>query len=51
MAVLAVSYETLTSRATKPIGYARVSTRQQPTDPQTADILAAGCRRDELCVD
>jgi DNA invertase Pin-like site-specific DNA recombinase len=36
---------------TKLIGYARVSTRQQSTDRQEADILAAGVRRDDLYVD
>ena len=36
---------------TKLIGYARVSTRQQSTDRQQADILAAGVRRDDLYVD
>jgi DNA invertase Pin-like site-specific DNA recombinase len=35
----------------KLIGYARVSTRQQSTDRQQADILAAGVRRDDLYVD
>ena len=35
----------------KLIGYARVSTRQQPTDGQRAEILAAGVRRDDLYVD
>jgi DNA invertase Pin-like site-specific DNA recombinase len=35
----------------KLIGYARVSTRQQATDRQTADLLAAGIRRDDLYVD
>lgn len=33
------------------IGYARVSTRQQSTDRQEADLLAAGIRRDDLYVD
>ena len=33
------------------IGYARVSTRQQSTDRQQADLLAAGVRRDDLYVD
>jgi DNA invertase Pin-like site-specific DNA recombinase len=32
-------------------GTRRVSTRQQDTDRQTADLLAAGLRRDDLCVD
>lgn len=32
----------------KLIGYARVSTRTQSTDRQTADLLAAGVRRDDL---
>lgn len=36
---------------TKLIGYARVSTRQQSTDRQEVDILAAGVRRDDLYVD
>ena len=36
---------------TKLIGYARVSTRQQSTDRQEADLLAAGVRRDDLYVD
>jgi DNA invertase Pin-like site-specific DNA recombinase len=36
---------------TKLIGYARVSTRQQSTDRQLADLLAAGVRRDDLYVD
>jgi DNA invertase Pin-like site-specific DNA recombinase len=35
----------------KPIGYARVSTRQQDTDRQEHDLLAAGVRRDDLYVD
>ena len=35
----------------KLIGYARVSTRQQSTDRQQADILAGGVRRDDLYVD
>lgn len=35
----------------KMIGYARVSTRQQSTDRQLADLLAAGVRRDDLYVD
>lgn len=34
---------------TKLIGYARVSTRQQSTDRQQTDLLAAGVRRDDLC--
>lgn len=33
------------------IGYARVSTRQQSTDRQQVDLLAAGVRRDDLYVD
>jgi len=36
---------------TKLIGYARVSTRQQSTDRQEADLLSAGVRRDDLYVD
>lgn len=36
---------------TKLIGYARVSTRQQSTDRQRVDLLAAGVRRDDLYVD
>jgi DNA invertase Pin-like site-specific DNA recombinase len=36
---------------TKLIGYARVSTRQQSTDRQEADLLAAGVRRDDLYMD
>ncbi|MGC5225461.1 recombinase family protein [Micromonospora sp. DT81.3] len=35
----------------KLIGYARVSTRQQFTDRQEADLLAAGVRRDDLYID
>ena len=35
----------------KLIGYARVSTRQQSTDRQEKDLLAAGVRRDDLYVD
>lgn len=35
----------------KLIGYARVSTRQQDTDRQKQDLLAAGVRRDDLYVD
>lgn len=35
----------------KLIGYARVSTRTQETDRQTADLLAAGVRRDDLYAD
>ncbi|MGO1532289.1 MAG: recombinase family protein [Microbacterium sp.] len=35
----------------KLIGYARVSTRQQSTDRQEADLLAAGVRRDDLYAD
>src|SRR6478752_2841896 len=35
----------------KLIGYARVSTRQQSTDRQEIDLLAAGVRRDDLYVD
>ncbi len=51
MAVFIVSYETPGSRVTKLIGYARVSTRQQSTDRQEIDLLAAGVRRDDLYVD
>ena len=36
---------------TKLIGYARVSTRQQSTDRQQVDILAAGVRQDDLNID
>ena len=36
---------------TKLIGYARVSTRQQSTDRQETDLLAAGVRQDDLYVD
>lgn len=36
---------------TKLIGYARVSTRQQSTDRQQADLIAAGVRADDLYVD
>lgn len=35
----------------KLIGYARVSTRDQSTDRQQTDLLAAGVRRDDLYVD
>ena len=35
----------------KLIGYARVSTKQQDTDRQLADLLAAGVRRDDLYID
>jgi len=35
----------------KLIGYARVSTRQQSTDRQETDLLAAGVRRDDLYLD
>jgi DNA invertase Pin-like site-specific DNA recombinase len=35
----------------KLIGYARVSTKQQDTDRQVADLIAAGVRRDDLYVD
>ena len=35
----------------KLIGYARLSTRQQSTERQQADILASGVRRDDLYVD
>lgn len=35
----------------KLIGYARVSTRQQSTDRQEADLIGAGVRRDDLYVD
>lgn len=35
----------------KLIGYARVSTRQQSTDRQRADLLAAGVRPDDLYID
>jgi DNA invertase Pin-like site-specific DNA recombinase len=36
---------------TKLIGYARESRRQQSTDRQKVDLLAAGVRRDDLYVD
>ena len=36
---------------TKLIGYARVSTKQQSTDRQQTDLLAAGVRCDDLYVD
>ena len=51
MAVFTVRYETPRSTVTKLIGYARVSTRQQSTDRQEIDLLAAGVRRDDLYVD
>lgn len=35
----------------KLIGYARVSTRDQSTDRQQTDLLAAGVRRDDLYID
>ena len=35
----------------KLIGYARVSTRQQSTDRQETDLIAAGIRRDDLYID
>ncbi|WP_382309829.1 recombinase family protein [Herbiconiux sp. UC225_62] len=35
----------------KLIGYARVSTKQQNTDRQIADLIAAGARRDDLYID
>ena len=35
----------------KLIGYARVSTRDQNTDRQQADLLSAGVRRDDLYID
>ena len=35
----------------KLIGYARVSTKQQNTDRQVADLIAAGARRDDLYID
>ncbi|MBG6109060.1 recombinase family protein [Frigoribacterium sp. CG_9.8] len=35
----------------KLIGYARVSTKQQSSDRQQIDLLAAGVRRDDLYVD
>ena len=35
----------------KLIGYARVSTRQQSTDRQEADLRAAGVRHDDLYID
>ena len=39
------------SRAARLIGCASISTRQQSTDRQQADILASGTRRDYLYVD
>jgi DNA invertase Pin-like site-specific DNA recombinase len=41
----------LRSPVARLIGYARVSTRQQSTDRQEVDLLAAGIRRDDLYVD
>lgn len=41
----------LRTQVGKLIGYARVSTRGQDTDRQTADLIAAGVRRDDLYVD
>lgn len=35
----------------KLIGYARVSTKQQNTDRQVSDLVAAGVRRDDLYID
>lgn len=35
----------------KLIGYARVSTKQQDTDRQLADLITAGVRRDDVYVD
>ena len=35
----------------KLIGYARISTRQQATDGQRAELLAAGVRRDDIYID
>lgn len=35
----------------KLIGYARVSTRDQSTDRQQTDLVAAGVRRDDLYID
>ena len=35
----------------KRIGYARVSTKQQDTDRQVADLVEAGVRRDDLYID
>jgi DNA invertase Pin-like site-specific DNA recombinase len=35
----------------KLIGYARVSTKQQNTDRQVADLIVAGARRDDLYID
>lgn len=37
--------------ATKLIGYARVSTREQSADRQAQDLIAAGVRRDDLYLD
>lgn len=36
---------------TKLIGYARVPLKQQSTDRQESDLLAAGVRRDDFLVD
>ena len=46
-----VGCETSRCSLAKLIGYARVSTRQQTTDRQEADLLAAGVRRDDIYVD
>jgi DNA invertase Pin-like site-specific DNA recombinase len=51
VALIGISYETGGSRVAKLIGYARVSTRDQSTDRQEVDLLAAGVRRDDLYVD
>jgi DNA invertase Pin-like site-specific DNA recombinase len=51
MVVFFASYETAGSTVIKLIGHARVSTRQQATDRQETDLLAAGVRRDDLYVD
>jgi DNA invertase Pin-like site-specific DNA recombinase len=43
--------DTLEGILTKLIGYARVSTKQQSSDRQQIDLLAAGVRHDDLYVD
>lgn len=51
LAVLVVGYGHSGGGMKKLIGYSRVSTRQQSTDRQVADILAAGVRADDLYID